>query len=57
MKTGKFRRLYTLRKTGLVGLLVSTLLLAFSGSTPAADSNGMVEPIFARYARIYHAPK
>lgn len=40
----------------LAGVLASILLLALSGSTFAAGSIGRVEPIFARYARIYHAP-
>ena len=46
----------TIGPTGLARLLACTLLLTFSGSTTAAGSKGRVEPIFARYARIYHAP-
>ena len=52
----KFDNLHTLRQTGLAALLACMLLLIFSGSTSAAGSIGRVEPIFARYARIYHAP-
>jgi hypothetical protein len=48
--------LHPLRQTGLAGLLACALLLTFSGNIPAAGSIGRVEPIFARYARIYHAP-
>jgi hypothetical protein len=48
--------LHTLRQAGLAALLACMLLLIFSGSTLAAGSKGRVEPIFARYARIYHAP-
>lgn len=48
--------MYTRSRTWLAGLLACSLLLTFSGNTSAADSTGRVEPIFARYARIYHAP-
>jgi len=43
-------------QTGLAGLLACTLLLVFSGNASSAGSKGRVEPIFARYARIYHTP-
>ena len=46
----------TMPRVVLAGLLGCALLLPFSGNTPAAGSIGRVEPIFARYARIYHAP-
>jgi hypothetical protein len=42
--------------TGLTGLLASSLLLVVAGGVSAAGSSAMVEPIFARYARIYQAP-
>jgi hypothetical protein len=42
--------------TGLTGLLASSLLLVVAGGVSAAGSSAMVEPIFARYARIYLAP-
>ena len=48
--------MYTMGQAGPAGLLACTLLLTFSGSISAAGSKGRVEPIFARYARIYHAP-
>ena len=48
--------LKTIYKSGLFGLLTAALLLAQSGNTLAAGSIGKVEPIFARYARIYAAP-
>ena len=48
--------MHTLRQAGLAALLACMLLLIFSGSTSAACSIGRVEPIFARYARIYQAP-
>jgi len=52
----EFEKMYTMGQAGLSGLLACTLLLTFSDSTSAAGSKGRVEPIFARYARIYHAP-
>jgi hypothetical protein len=48
--------MYTMSQVRLACILACTLFLTFSGSTTAAGSIGRVEPIFARYARIYHAP-
>ena len=56
LPASKFGNLHTMHQTGMTGLLACMLLLTFSGSTAAAGSKGRVEPIFARYARIYHAP-
>ena len=45
-----------LHKAGVIGLLVSSVLLPFSSNVAAGGSKGMVEPVFTRYARIYQAP-
>jgi len=41
---------------GVIGLMLSSLLLPFSISVSEAGSKPMVEPIISRYARIYQAP-
>ena len=48
--------MYRFYKTELTGLFICSLLLVTAGTVAAAGSSAMVEPIFARYARIYKAP-
>ena len=45
-----------LQKAGVIGLLLSSLLMPFSVDVAAGGNKAMVEPIFTRYARIYKAP-
>ena len=45
-----------LKKTGIIGLMVSCLLMPFSVNVAAGGNKAMVEPLFTRYARIYQAP-
>ena len=42
--------------SGVLGLVVSMLLLPCYSSMVVAGSKPMVEPVFTRYARIYKAP-
>jgi len=42
--------------SGVIGLMLGSLLLPFCIGVAAAGSKPMVEPIFTRYARIYQAP-
>lgn len=45
-----------LQGSGVMGLMLGSLLLPFSSSVAAVGSKPMVEPLFTRYARIYQAP-